>query len=453
MAREMAPTFRPQLRRGVRIAPADQGRWQVRWDFDEVAFLTGESCARVVAWLAPELDGRRTIAELQEQANRNGQQEDLLAVLECLCEEGFLSDADRDGREDTELASALELLQGETESVLDRLKQTHVVVCGRSPLAERVAESARAQGMCHTDMVSDQKSIADIISCESDAINVLPVVIEPDWLPDVLDSVNTWALAANMPWMLIAGLCEVIERDAVALAWIGQIQPPRINVRDRKLSDDVETIIEMLNQRGLRWAAFDLTTDAGVPVIAALVQGESPVGSIVSFGSACHPNAQRALLKALIEAVHCRMYVKSLIRREPLWKAGRGFRSVTSFADHARFYSVHGEYRQRLERWWSSTRSVDCRDASAQPPVEWLRKQVETLAGAGYETLVIDLTPPDVVHLGLHVVRVLLPGFQPLHGNHHWAHLGGDRLGRLSSVFGPHVSQPRRWNRYPHPCA
>ncbi len=199
----MAPTFRPQLRRGVRIAPADQGRWQVRWDFDEVAFLTGESCARVLSWLAPELDGRRTISELQEQACRNGQQEDLLAVLECLCEEGFLCDADRDGREDTELASALELLQGETKSVLDRLKQTHVVVCGRSPLAERVAESARAQGMCHADVVSDQKSIADMISCGSDAINVLPVVIEPDWPPDVLDSVNTWALAANMPWMLL----------------------------------------------------------------------------------------------------------------------------------------------------------------------------------------------------------------------------------------------------------
>lgn len=252
---------------------------------------------------------------------------------------------------------------------------------------------------------------------------------------------------------VIAGLCEVIERDAVTLAWIGQIQPPRIDVRDRELSDEVGTIIEMLNQRGFRWAAFDLTTDAGVPVIAALVQGESPVGSIVSFGSACHPNAHRAMLKALIEAVHCRMYVKSLIRREPLWKAGRGFRSVTSFADHARFYSVHGEYRQRLERWWSSTQSVDCRDASAQPSAEWLRKQVETLAGAGYETLVIDLTPPDVVHLGLHVVRVLLPGFQPLHGNHLWPHLGGDRLGRLRNVFGPQVSQPLRWNRYPHPCA
>jgi hypothetical protein len=55
--------------------------------------------------------------------------------------------------------------------------------------------------------------------------------------------------------------------------------------------------------------------------------------------------------------------------------------------------------------------------------------------------------------LGLHVVRVLLPGFQPLHGNHRWAHLGGQRLRRLSAVFGTQVSQPLRWNRYPHPCA
>ncbi len=203
MAREMASTFRPQLRRGLRIAPADQGRWQVRWDFDEVAFLTGESCARVLSWLVPELNGRRTIAELEEQAIRSGQQEDLLAVLECLSEEGFLCDADVGDRTDPELASALGLLQGETDSVVDRLKQIHVVVCGRSPLAERVAESARAQGMCHTNVVRDLESIADMISRLSDAANVLPVVIEPDWPPDVLDSVNDRALAANMPWMLL----------------------------------------------------------------------------------------------------------------------------------------------------------------------------------------------------------------------------------------------------------
>ena len=47
--------------------------------------------------------------------------------------------------------------------MLDRLTQTHAVVCGRSPLALRVAESARAQGMCQTDAVSDQESIAAMI--------------------------------------------------------------------------------------------------------------------------------------------------------------------------------------------------------------------------------------------------------------------------------------------------
>ena len=66
--------------------------------------------------------------------------------------------------------------------------------------------------------------------------------------------------------------------------------------------------------------------------------------------------------------------------------------------------------------------------------------------------LVVDLTPPDVAPLGLHVARVLVPGLQPLHGNHAWQHLSGPRLRQLATVFGPDVNQPWRWNPYPHPC-
>lgn len=197
MAREMPPTFRPQWRRGLRVAPADQGRWQVRWDFDEVTLLEGESCSRVMLWLTTELDGSRTLAELEELACRKGQQEDFHAVLECLSQEGFLCDADGDDRSNTELASVLEQMQVDTASVMNRLSQTHLLVCGHSQLAERVAESARFQGMCHTNIASDQKSVFDMISPGNDAVNVLPVVIETDWTSDVLNSINEWALAGK----------------------------------------------------------------------------------------------------------------------------------------------------------------------------------------------------------------------------------------------------------------
>jgi ribosomal protein S12 methylthiotransferase accessory factor len=264
------------------------------------------------------------------------------------------------------------------------------------------------------------------------------------------------ACSTSRTGAVVSGLCEVIERDAVALAWLGTVQPPVIELSDACAETAAETaataFARSLTERGFCWRLLDLTTDVGVPVAAAIIEGHSPVGWIVAFGSACHPHPARACLKALVEAAHCRMYVKSLVREQPRGQAGRRFQNVTSFADHARFYTSHPEHRQPLDWMCSGTRTVRWELQGADPDGNWLCQQAARLAEAGYEPFAVDLEPPDVAGLGLHVARVLVPGLHPLHGHHGWRHLGGRRLRELRRVFGPWVKQPWRYNRYPHPC-
>jgi ribosomal protein S12 methylthiotransferase accessory factor len=263
-------------------------------------------------------------------------------------------------------------------------------------------------------------------------------------------------LACGADWhdALARGLCEVIERDAVALAWLAGVEPPRLELDGERLGGGVRRLVAAIASRGFRWAAFDLTTDLGVPVTAALLEGRSAVGPVVSFGSAAHRDREQALLKALVEAAHARMYVKSILRSEPGWRAGRRCKNVTSFADHGRFYSAHPEQGSALARWWKTRKSVSWPEArgGVLSDAAWLREICGSLARAGHEVLAADLTTPDVEDLGLKVARVLVPGLQPLHGNHAWPHLGGPRLRELSRVFGVEARAPRRWNRYPHPC-
>ena len=229
-------------------------------------------------------------------------------------------------------------------------------------------------------------------------------------------------------------------------------------------------LIDQLNAKSFRWAVFDLTTNLGVPVAAALIEGHSPVGSILAFGSACHPNPVRAISKSLSEAAHCRMYVKSLLRERPARRSTsilrrltpRPFAQVTSFADHARFYSTHPEHKKALNHWLENGEEShvmtpllsDNKDLHKDPIFSegWLSDQTKRIQRMGYEALTVDLTPPEIRDLGLWVARVLIPALHPLHGNHLWPHLGGHRLRHLSQVFGPWAKQPRRWNRYPHPC-
>jgi ribosomal protein S12 methylthiotransferase accessory factor len=270
-------------------------------------------------------------------------------------------------------------------------------------------------------------------------------------------------LASATSWLgaVQGGLCEVIERDAVALGWLGWFKPPAIEWGEtsggranHETAGEVATLAETLTRRGFRWRLFDLTTDLDAPVAAAIVEGHSPVGPIVAFGSACHPSPARACLKALVEAAHCRMYVKSILRERPTWRAGRRFRNVTNFAEHARFYSSHPEQRRPLDWWWAGTRSTrwQMTKPDSAAPLEWIRLQSIRMAAAGCEPFVVDVTSPDVAELGMHVARVVAPGLQPLHGHHAWRHMGGQRLRQLGRVFGSAAKQPWWFNAYPHPC-
>lgn len=250
---------------------------------------------------------------------------------------------------------------------------------------------------------------------------------------------------------LLGGLCEVIERDAVALGWLGQYIPAKVEISSSLGNTRLSQLIEQFGRRGLRSAVFDLTTEFRVPVYAGLVEGHSAVGSVVSFGSACHPDPQRACFKALLEAAHARVYVKSLMRRDPSWRAGRDCVNVRSFADHARVYTSHPELRHALEHWWKTARVVELADSSGNTEHS-LPRILSQLDVAGFHVLARWLTTPDIQQLGWHVVRVLIPGLQPLHGHHGWPHLGGRRLRQLSDVFGVGAVAGRGINRFPHPC-
>ena len=177
------------------IAPADAGRWQARWDFDEITFLDGEACGRVLPWLVPALDGSHTIAELEQAANGRATIVELHEVLACLDEQSFLigGDGDPAGTNRSELASAIETLSVEPPRVLAKLEEVRVIVFGRSPVAECTARSLAAQGFSQTSLVSSEDSLMPAFS----------VVIEADWPSHVLDAINRRALETRQPWMLV----------------------------------------------------------------------------------------------------------------------------------------------------------------------------------------------------------------------------------------------------------
>lgn len=206
-------------------------------------------------------------------------------------------------------------------------------------------------------------------------------------------------------------LCEVLERDALALTFILGATPPRLSTEgfDARLLPPRDRV-----------DVFDLTTDTGVPTFLVRCQGEGPRGPLVSIGAACNPDPQRARDKAALEASQDRVYVRMLIDRDPSWKPQPDFRNVTDFALHARLYSGRPQLAAR-----GLALLDDAPPRSEAPTPASLASVTER-----FEAVAVDLTPPWARRLGLHVARVVVPELVSLHGDHTMRMLAHPRLSR-----------------------
>src|SRR5262249_52574232 len=67
--------------------------------------------------------------------------------------------------------------------------------------------------------------------------------------------------------VLVSGLSEVIERDAISLVWLQQLPLPRIELDDVPAWLDAYLAREARQAGGVETAFFDATTDLGVPTV------------------------------------------------------------------------------------------------------------------------------------------------------------------------------------------
>jgi thiazole/oxazole-forming peptide maturase SagD family component len=216
--------------------------------------------------------------------------------------------------------------------------------------------------------------------------------------------------------VVLRGLQEVIERDALVGAWWGSYaleehDPERVF---RCLEADKPVRLQRPN---LRYRFYRVRTPSSAHVAIVTLTGEDQEGCCFSVGSACRETRAASWQKAVLEAVQGRHYVRFLRALQP-----EPVTLPTDFAGHAVYYSYHPEELARtvLERATGSSNGGD------EAAVEGLPQLLERL-GPSRPVFFRHLTPPALLahKLDYLVCRVLVPGLQPLHGHHLMPYLGG----------------------------
>ncbi len=228
----------------------------------------------------------------------------------------------------------------------------------------------------------------------------------------VADS-NGSAAGNTLEEALLQGMCEIVERDAVALWWYNRI--PRREFDLDSLSDPyVPTIRNFYDRMDRDLWVLDITSDLGIPVFAAVSRRRHEIQDVmVGFGA--HPDARTALFRSLTEVNQFLPYVD---QRDA---DGQTIYRTDDLATIEWCRTV----RIEDEPWLRPTDAPPATTADFDPLpgedlAEHVRHCVDRAAAAGIEVIALDQSRPD---LDLSVVRMITPGMR-----HFWRRLGPGRL-------------------------
>lgn len=227
---------------------------------------------------------------------------------------------------------------------------------------------------------------------------------------------------------LLAGLYEVIERDAAILSWYSTYEPLGLAVDD----EGFETLVARARAEGVSVSPVLLTVDVDVPVVAVAVHREGPWPDF-AVGSGADLDAAAAARSALAEALQNWMELRAMGPEDASAESGAIGR-YADFPPEARELTAPDP-----EVPLSSVGPETVPSGKAE-----LDAVVSRTADAGLSAYAARITTADVADLGFEAVRVVSPTAQPLF-------VGEPYFGGRAVTVPPELGYEPRLDRAYHP--
>jgi len=246
---------------------------------------------------------------------------------------------------------------------------------------------------------------------------------------------------------ICSGIREVLERDAFSCHFLNKISPPKLDVA-ANMDKLPKKLQKVLQQPDIEYYLGNITTEFNVPCVMSILKNGDKLG--FATGTSCHMKAGLALEKAVVESFHTFNWILDMNRwQEPITQAEH----VRSFADHVTYYLDEDRHKDiEFLTHLSTAKPFEVKsddfDGDGFASKSELDYLVNLLKENGYQIYVADLTTEDISSLGFHVVKVIIPGLQPLYAGHGNQHLDPRRLTKFAKNMGYEV--PESFNQTLH---
>ncbi|MFD8631203.1 TOMM precursor leader peptide-binding protein [Streptomyces sp. NPDC059533] len=226
---------------------------------------------------------------------------------------------------------------------------------------------------------------------------------------------------------VVQGFLELVERDAVALWWYNRTRQPEVDLT-AFAEEWIERVRDGYRRINREVWVLDLTSDLGIPVMAALSRRTDKPDQDVLFGFGAHFDPRVALRRALGEMGQMLPAVAD-VRAD-----GSGYRITDAEAlswwhlattASQPYLAPDPAVRPRTPADWPAVRNGDLLDDVGMI--------TELVRGKGMDLLILDQSRPD---LKLPVVKVIVPGLR-----HFWARFAPGRLFDVPVTLG-RLSEP-----------
>lgn len=247
------------------------------------------------------------------------------------------------------------------------------------------------------------------------------------------------AAGATLEQAILTGLLEVIERDAFTICWLYEKARGRIRINDPELEGVLRDHFHY-GHPSVDIQIFDITLDVPIPSVFGVMRRPTEFGPVLCVSSVTRLKPRDAIRKCLREIGQGLPYLRFLKHQLRDWEPAADFSNLSVFDHHCTTYTKRPELiAPAMAAFDAVTEEVDFSDIpdrSTGRVLGDIELCVEMLREAGKEVIVVDITTPDIRDVGLHVVRVLIPGLVPLHGNHVFQYRGAERLHQIPYVMG-----------------
>jgi YcaO-like protein with predicted kinase domain len=233
---------------------------------------------------------------------------------------------------------------------------------------------------------------------------ILNYVSSPGYVPMLARNSNGLASGNHTLEAISHALCEVIERDAMALWHLDETDPSAKTTQlDLATVDDpaCRTMLAQIQRADLRVAAWDISSDMGIPCYACIVfdrPGMRVVGPCAGYG--CHLSPAIALGRAISEAVQSRLTMIAGSRDDLIRSRYQDARSEDELRELDEGIASPPPVRNFHDRTSLATATFE----------EDIAVLLNALRRVGISsTAVVDLTKSDI---GIPVVKLIVPGLE-----------------------------------------